>query len=98
MKANALLIVGAFLCAAVMPAVARDISITLPVDAQQATRNLPSAFDQCIAAATLRNDMATCKNVGAFVGALANEVASAQAKADAEDKAKAEADKATKKK
>lgn len=74
-------------------ALARDVSINLPVDAQQATRNLPGAFDQCIAGVTLRNDAAVCKTVANFLGALANEVTSAQAKADAEDKAKAEAEK-----
>ena len=87
-----LLLIACATAAVMAPAQARDLSITLPNDAQQASRNLPAAFDQCIAGATLRGEMTTCKLVSTFIGALSTEVANAQAKADAEDKAKAEAE------
>jgi hypothetical protein len=71
---------------------AKDISITLVDQAQQATHNLPAVFDQCIAGVTLRNDATTCKAVGQFLADLSNVVTTVQAKAAEADKA--EADKA----
>lgn len=90
------ILLGAVASLACSMALARDVSITLPDTAQQATRNLPAALDQCIAGMTLRGDSSVCKTVSNFLGVLASEVGTAQAKADADDKAKAEADKKAK--
>lgn len=75
-RASLLSIVAAL--AALHSAWAKDITVTLTDQEQGNMAVIGLAVDQCVAGVSMRNDMASCKNLYAFLISLADKTRAAQ--------------------
>lgn len=59
---------------------AKEISVKLDDNGQNAVASLPSVLDQCVAGMTLRSDAASCRLLASFLAALSNDAKAAAAR------------------